>query len=1211
MKTRLFLLALTVISPILLTAGEDNSAPRISADTNLLEQAGQFLQKAISGDITETQLLQAADMLDNADPFVAALAEWTLASKVGRDNDRGEINWPSTNSPVWYQRWTNVPVPLFVDYDWIRHAHQEDLENSKVKLCASADDLVRRGQAAADHAADAKRPAVEVKLGELRAIRAAMTRAESLPEIRKLWLSAHRTLRSIVFAGRDLDFESIVFYTRHALHHKPNVCGIQTSWAYKPGGDICILKGLEKDGVLTPLIKTQLGQGHVHGMDLNFDAGRIVFGWASQPIWPPRDGKGRLYDLCHVQNNYAYELMKVFEPNHLYEINSDGTGVRKLTNHDYWNDIEPVYCPDGSIVFTSDRTAHAPSCDGWENDIPDTNLYRLTPDRKKIWRVTNQKDVDMYPHLLDSGLIGYLRWEYIERDFWDVHAIWTVRSDGVMNDALFKQHFSMPTSIREARSIPGTGKLVALAVGHHCQAVGPIVVVDPSAGMNTADSIQIVTPGVHPQERAMAGKPVAEGGVKDIGGLYLEPFALSEKSFLATYSFAKRRSHYNWKNVGEVSSNDGGIYFIDVYGNKELIFRDRLHTAINVMPFKKRGSPPVMPHTMDVTRNYATCIVPDVYEGMKGVEPGTIKYIRLVEELPWPLTKEKGSYYHGDRTQDLKMHWCPVRVIGTVPVETDGSAHFKVPTAANACVTFQALDGNHMEIQRMRTSVSFQPGEQRSCNGCHETRPLAPARRQGIAATRVPDTPIPPPWGISPFSYEKQLQPVLDRNCVSCHGGDKPAKALDLTSTRIHRGLDSMCGSYFHIVERGLVSVSNRTMDGSITRVKQFGSHNSKLITALLSGEQHRKLKIPPDDWLTLVTWVDLNCPYYDTLYDKRPTPESQDLNPATMTPKALKRWAAPLVQFPWKDPWAFTVPVDAEAERNRNSSESALFPVPSARPGYSFIIGDYSHCQIVKFDADGKATWVYDKVKPIDVWAMPDGTVLTAYLPSPLTANKGGVRLVNPDKTTVFDYPFNDEIMSVQPLANGNFLMAECHYGRITEMDRTGKRIHSFLVKSKPSGHTTMRQIRLTTRGTIIVGECYSHKVREYDRAGALLKEHDLRYAYCPQPLPDGHTLVGCWNAPEAQVVELDADGKVVWRLTPAELPKDMSVTHIAGCIRLPGGNTLVSVSCKAGKGTSPRPMLFEITQDKKIVWTMMDKNSSTWMTVVKLIPSWNAAQP
>lgn len=874
----------------------------------------------MAGTLSSGQLAQASAWLTHEDPFVQAAAEWAIASKVGHDNDRGELTWPVAQPPEWYRRWMEVPTSAFVDYDWIRHAYQAGIQSSQDKLLASTDDLVRRGQAALDNATPAKRTATLAQLQTLKTLRTKMAESTSLPLTRQLWLSAHKTLRSMVFAGRTLDFDSIIFYTRHALHHKPNVCGIQTSWAYKPGGDICILKGLEKDGQLTPLIKSQLGQGHIHGMDLGFNTDRIVFGWASQPVWPPRDCNGRPYDLCHVQNNYAYELMKVLEPNHLYEMNSDGTGIRKLTNHDYWNDIEPTYCPDGSIAFTSDRSAHAPSCDGWENDIPDTNLYRLTSDRKSIWRLTNQKDVDMHPHLLDNGLIGYLRWEYIERDFWDVHAVWTVRPDGTMNDALYKQHLSLPTSVREARSIPGTGGLVALAAGHHSQAVGPVITINPSAGVNSIEALRIVTPGVFPHERGMPGKVVEEGGVKNAGGLYLQPFALSDKAFLATYSFARRRSHYSWNGHGDVSSNDGGIYYLDVFGNKELIFRDRLEIAINVLPFRKRPTPQVMPSAVDIQKNYATCIVPDIYEGMKDVARGTIKFIRLVEELPWPLTKDKGSYYHGDRTQDLRMHWCPVRVIGTVPVESDGSAHFKVPTAANACVTFQALDANHMEIQRMRTSVSFQPGEKRSCNGCHETRTTAPVRSQGLASSRDPDMPVPPPWGISPFSYEKQIQPVLDRNCISCHGGNKPAGALDLTSKRVHRGLDQLCGSYLNIGARGLVSVSNRTMDGSLTQVKQFGSHKSKLITALMTGEAHKKLKLPENDWLALVTWVDLNCPYYDTLYDKRPTLESQALMGSAPAPKALRLWAAPQIQYQWKDPWAFTTPVDAEAERNRSA---------------------------------------------------------------------------------------------------------------------------------------------------------------------------------------------------------------------------------------------------------------------------------------------------
>ena len=283
-----------------------------------------------------------------------------------------------------------------------------------------------------------------------------------------------------------------------------------------------------------------------------------------------------------------------------------------------------------------------------------------------------------------------------------------------------------------------------------------------------------------------------------------------------------------------------------------------------------------------------------------------------------------------------------------------------------------------------------------------------------------------------------------------------------------------------------------------------------------------------------------------------------------------------------------------------------------SAKPGYPLIIADYNKCRITKYDADGQPTWVYDKkLRPIDIWAMPDGTVLTAYLPSPFTANKGGVRLIDADQKTLFDYPFDDEIMSVQPLANGNFLIAECHFGRVTELDRTGKRIKSFTIKTKPSGHTTMRQIRLTAKGTLIVAECYSHKLREYDLDGNLLKEYDLRYCYCPQPQPNGHTLVACWNAPEAQVVELDADGKVVWNLKPAELPKEMGITHIAESIRLPSGNTLVSATCKAGGGTGPKAMLFEVTADKKVLWQLTDKNSSTWMTTAKQIPSWNPPLP
>lgn len=272
-------------------------------------------------------------------------------------------------------------------------------------------------------------------------------------------------------------------------------------------------------------------------------------------------------------------------------------------------------------------------------------------------------------------------------------------------------------------------------------------------------------------------------------------------------------------------------------------------------------------------------------------------------------------------------------------------------------------------------------------------------------------------------------------------------------------------------------------------------------------------------------------------------------------------------------------------------------------KPGYAFVTSDLNLCRVTKYNADGQPFWRYDQVKPIDVWPMPDGTVLLAYLPSPLTKNQGGVRLVDAAQKTVFDYPSDDEIMSVQPLENGHFLFAECHVGKVTEMDRQGHRLGSFSVVSKPSGHTTMRQIRLTPQGTVLVAECYSHKLREYDRAGKLLKETDLRYVYYPEPLPGGRVLAGCWNFPEAQVVELDAEGKPAWQVKASELPEAMAVTHIAGVERLANGNTLVSASCKANSRPLPRTMLFEITPEKKIVWQMLDPEGTTWMTAVRVL--------
>jgi mono/diheme cytochrome c family protein len=226
------------------------------------------------------------------------------------------------------------------------------------------------------------------------------------------------------------------------------------------------------------------------------------------------------------------------------------------------------------------------------------------------------------------------------------------------------------------------------------------------------------------------------------------------------------------------------------------------------------------------------------------------------------------------------VNWTPVHILGTVPVEADGSAHFRVP--ADTALYFQALDASGMELRRMRTYVSFQPGEARGCTGCHETRAVAPRLPRGVplAARRAPSRPTPPPWGDQPLSFLRDIQPVLTRNCLGCHTGLKPAGNMDLSpglTAGNNRAYDSLIGA-------GLLALSSKGDDARITPVKEFGAHRSRLVEVLRDGHAEQ-VKLTADDWQRLYTWMDANAVYHDDFIRKRPDgaagyslPEDQDL---------------------------------------------------------------------------------------------------------------------------------------------------------------------------------------------------------------------------------------------------------------------------------------------------------------------------------------------
>jgi hypothetical protein len=222
-----------------------------------------------------------------------------------------------------------------------------------------------------------------------------------------------------------------------------------------------------------------------------------------------------------------------------------------------------------------------------------------------------------------------------------------------------------------------------------------------------------------------------------------------------------------------------------------------------------------------------------------------------------------------------------------------------------------------MELRRMRSFITFQPGEVRGCTGCHETRDQAPLRvqRVAMAVQREPSMPEPPGWGASVLpDFEEHIQPIFAKHCAECHGVEEPAKGLEFSNRKIegqyqsYRTLFGLTAADKTPVQETwshplinpdnpnpkkdrdaleemeenrypdqLVTISNRFGDNSVSQVKEFGSNSSRLTLALLDGDQHSEaVKMTEQEWIDLVTWVDLNVPYWGSFVDKEPLRDDQ-----------------------------------------------------------------------------------------------------------------------------------------------------------------------------------------------------------------------------------------------------------------------------------------------------------------------------------------------
>ncbi|NUQ63038.1 MAG: SUMF1/EgtB/PvdO family nonheme iron enzyme [Pirellulales bacterium] len=590
---------------------------------------------------------------------------------------------------------------------------------------------------------------------------------------------------------------------------------------------LCVLSPVRPDGELTTLFQPPPGR-FVGDVDLHFDADRLLFSM------PGANGRWQVHELRLSQTSREVrELPLITEPD--------------VDNYD------ACYLPDGRILFTSTAPFVGVPCVYGGSHV--TNSYLWAKDGS-IRQLTVDQEHNWCPTVLSNGRVLYLRWEYTDLPHAHSRRLFHMNPDGTAQMEYLSSNSYFPNSFFYARPVPGDPtKVVGIATGHHGNArTGRLLVVDPAKGRHEASGVVREIPGYGKPVEAIIRDQLADG----VWPQFLHPYPLSEKYFLVA---AKPSPSALW-----------GIYLVDAFDNMLLLRESPGVALLEPIPLRRSPAPPIVADRVDLTRKDALVYLSDVYRGpgLAGVPRGTVKKLRLV------------TYHYSYRGMGgllgaigMDGPWDIKRVLGTVPVEEDGSALFRVP--ANTPITVQPLDDKGQALQLMRSWFTAMPGETLSCVGCHEPQNSGTPNRQGLAARRSPSN-IAPWFGpVRGFAFAREVQPVLDRYCVECHHG-KPqpdgAAIADLRGTNFITDWVSGIAGHVNPKVGGKFSVAYGELHRFVRRPgiesdihllapMEYHAGTTELVQILRKG--HYGVELDAESWDRLITWIDLNAPYHGT----------------------------------------------------------------------------------------------------------------------------------------------------------------------------------------------------------------------------------------------------------------------------------------------------------------------------------------------------------
>ena len=693
-----------------------------------------------------------------------------------------------------------------------------------------------------------------------------------------------------------LGIEKLLFVRRFTLTNSHIYTEhIDSRWT--PGGGLCVLD--LKTGAVTELVP-ELNGGVFNRFDLSFDAKTVIFDYKKSA----KEGY-RIYEIG-------------LDPS--TGLRAGGKGLRQLTfpeaddgelakRYGYGtNDMQPCYLPDGSVIFTSTRCRTSTLCNS-ADVYTTTVLHRMDADGRNIRRLSNNCVSEFSPAVMPDGRVLYMRWEYNRKGAGAVKGLWAMQPDGAAASEVYGNLIVDPESMLYGRPVPGTAdKILFLGCSHWGpnNGVGTVILLDTKRDTASREAMTLITRDVDARTHGgysflVDGKWVDEK-TGTLGRLFKDPYPLSEKLFLA----ALKPKGLHWSDPKGYA-----LCLLDEQGDATTLYRDEEISCWHPYPVRARACPPqpvVLADPKLAAQKLAQCIVADIYAGLGNVPRGAVKHIRILEQTPRPWAAR--TTWAGDRQAMAHTALGPNLLglqaqYGVVPVEDDGSANFLVPADRN--IYFQVLDEHYLAIQTERTYVNYQPGESRSCVGCHE-RARAGATVQNLAVSkalkRPPSVPAAQPGeasGKKVFDYERQIQPIWNARCVRCHD-EKAAVGLNLTGERTE--LHSV--SYENLLAFGVGKARKARLPLVGLQVDEndvrayveyappyfFGAYTSVL--AAMFGdfephfdsfqaqapalaervkalrEKHKEVRLTPEEFVRIANWLDASCQYYPSYWGQK-----------------------------------------------------------------------------------------------------------------------------------------------------------------------------------------------------------------------------------------------------------------------------------------------------------------------------------------------------